>query len=122
MKKILGESECTKFEQESLCELSKILYEIYGNSIDSKLSPPIAMALSAKALKKYAKTIELLKRVAMKACDIAFSQEINNDTFFEVLRNHKNNIGNCQNVIDVSPEILYNYLQEEMERENLLEE
>lgn len=58
---------------------------------------------------------EVAQLIAKRACDIAFSEEINNEEWDEVIFNYKKEKGIRE--IGITPNILYDYLKEQSEHE-----
>ena len=68
-----------------------------------------------EVIKEYKHRAQVAGRIAKMACDIVFSQEINDEEWDEAIFNYKKESGIRE--IGVTPNILYDYLKEQAEKE-----
>ena len=100
-------------EEQPLCELTALdidvlirrLYEL-ENKIESG---------ELDVVKEAEHRAEVAVRMAKRACDIVFSQEIESEEWDEAIFNYKKEKGICE--IGITPNILYDYLKEQAEKE-----
>lgn len=69
----------------------------------------------AKERDEYKHRAEVVQLVAKRACDIVFSQELDSEDWDEVIFNYKKEKGIRE--IGITPNILYDYLKEQAEKE-----
>ena len=85
---------------------------------DVKTAQEIGASATAMAVLEAAKAehrAEVVQLVAKMACDIVFSQEIDSEDWDEVIFNYKKEKGIRE--IGITPNILYDYLKEQAEKE-----
>lgn len=68
-----------------------------------------------KERNEYKHRAEVAGRIAKRACDIVFSQEIDSEEWDEAIFNYKKEKGIRE--IGITPNILYDYLKEQAEKE-----